>query len=83
LPLKLKFDFFTFKILVFSTLELKPNPKLHPILEPSLKPTLIPTYENLPIINKTKHPSKGGKKYKMEGRPTSWQMKNPSKKVDL
>jgi hypothetical protein len=62
LPLKLKFDFFTFKILVFSVLELKPNPKLHPISEPSFKPTLIPTYENFPIINKTKDPSKGKKK---------------------
>ncbi len=62
LPLKLKFDFFTFKILVFLVLELKPNPKLHPISEPSFKPTLIQTYENLPIINKTKDPSNMKKK---------------------
>jgi hypothetical protein len=35
--------------------------------------------ENLSIIDKTKHPTKGKKKYKME-RPISWQMKNPPKR---
>ncbi len=35
--------------------------------------------ENLSIIDKTKHPTKGKKKYKVE-RPNSWQMKNPPKR---
>ncbi len=35
--------------------------------------------ENLSIIDKTKHPTKGKKKYKVE-RPKSWQMKNPPKR---
>jgi hypothetical protein len=36
--------------------------------------------ENLPIINKTNHQTKGAKEYKMEG-PKSWQTKNPPKRV--
>jgi hypothetical protein len=35
--------------------------------------------ENLSIIDKTKHSTKGNKKYKVE-RPKSWQMRNPLKR---
>ncbi len=39
--------------------------------------------ENLPIIDQTKHPTKGEREtFKMEG-PKSWQTKNPPKRVYL
>jgi len=47
---------------VFFNFGIEAKSKPHPISKPSLKPTLKLTYENLPIINKTKHPSKGMKK---------------------